>query len=120
MIDAPAEKAPVLTATCREVGDADCLITMLGDRELEAASFFVANTAIRPDLVKTGSSKFRETNNYPMEERKLSQRTLGRVVADRDQTFQLLKLDVQGAECASGLGLSPVGDRGDPDGKVPG
>jgi FkbM family methyltransferase len=98
MIDALAEKGPVLTTACREVGNADCLITMLGDRELEAASFFVANTEIRPDLVKTGSSKFRENNNYPMAERRLSQHTLGKVIADRNQMFQLLKLDVQGAE----------------------
>ena len=98
MIDALAEKGPVLADVCREVGNADHLIAMLGDRQMEAASFYVVNTKLRPDLVKTGSSKFKENANFPIEERALPQRTLGEIIADCDQTFQLLKLDVQGAE----------------------
>jgi FkbM family methyltransferase len=98
MIDALAEKEPVLASVCREIGNADHRIAMLGDREAEATAFFVANTEMRPDLVKTGSSKFKENSNFPMEERVLPQRALGGIVADHGQTFQLLKLDVQGAE----------------------
>jgi FkbM family methyltransferase len=98
MIDALAEKGRVLADVCREVGNADYLIALLGDRETEATSFFVVNTEMRPDLVKTGSSKFKENANFPMEERALPQRTLGSIVADRGLPFQLLKLDVQGAE----------------------
>lgn len=98
MIDALAEKGPILADVCQQVGNADHLIAVLGDREMEVTPFFVVNTEIRPDLVKTGSSKFRENANFPMEERALPQRTLGCIIADRGQTFQLLKLDVQGAE----------------------
>jgi FkbM family methyltransferase len=98
MIDALAEKGPVLADLCRELGNADHLIAMLGSSDAEAASFFVVNTELRPDLVKTGSSKYRENSNFPMEERVLSQRTLGSIVAERGLSFQLLKLDVQGAE----------------------
>ena len=98
MIDALAEKGPELADICREVGNADCLIAMLGDREIEASSFFVVNAKIVTDLNKSGSSKFKENSNFPIEERTLPQRTLRSVVADRGQTFQLLKLDVQGAE----------------------
>jgi FkbM family methyltransferase len=98
MIDALAEKGAGLADVCREIGNADHLITVLGDREMEATSFFVVNTELRPDLVKTGSSKFKENANFPMEERALPQCTLGRIVADRSLPFQLLKLDVQGAE----------------------
>ncbi len=98
MIDALAEKGPVLADLCGELGNADHLIAMLGDRDTEAASFFVVNTELRPDLVKTGSSKYRENSDFPMEERELQQRTLGSIVAERDLSFQLLKLDVQGAE----------------------
>jgi FkbM family methyltransferase len=98
MIDALAEKGLELADICREVGNADCLIAMLGDREMDASSFFVVNAEIVTDLIKTGSSKFKENSNFPIEERTLPQRTLGSVLADRDQTFQLLKLDVQGAE----------------------
>ena len=67
MIDALAEKGPVLADVCREVGNADHLIAMLGDRQMEAASFYVVNTKLRPDLVKTGSSKFKENANFPIE-----------------------------------------------------
>jgi FkbM family methyltransferase len=98
MIDALAEKEPVLNDVCRQVGNADHLIAMLGDREMAGASFFVVNTEMRPDLVKTGSSKFKENASFPMEERVLPQRTLGSIVADRGLPFQLLKCDVQGAE----------------------
>ncbi len=98
MIDALAEKEPILANVSREIGNADHLIAMLGDREAEATAFFVANTELRPDLVKTGSSKFKENSNFPMEERVLPQRSLGSVVADQGHAFQLLKLDVQGAE----------------------
>jgi FkbM family methyltransferase len=98
MIDALAEKGKVLAEVCRELGNADHLIAMLGDRETKATSFFVVNTEKRPDLVKTGSSKYKENTDFPWEERALPQRTLGRIVTDRALPFQLLKLDVQGAE----------------------
>ena len=112
MIDALAEKEPVLADACRELGNADHLIALLGDTEMEAASFFVVNTEIRPGLVKTGSSKYKENANFPMVEMALPQRTLGKIVADRGQKFQLLKLDVQGAELdvlrGLGDGLSKI------------
>jgi FkbM family methyltransferase len=98
MIDALREKEPVLADLCRELGNADHMIAMLGDRDTETASFFVVNTELRPDLVKTGSSKYRENSDFPMEERELQQRALGSIVAERGLSFQLLKLDVQGAE----------------------
>ena len=98
MIDALAEKGPVLANVCRELGNANYLIALLGDREMETTSFFVVNTEKRPGLVKTGSSKYKENANFPMDERALSQRTLRSIVTDRGLPFQLLKLDVQGAE----------------------
>jgi FkbM family methyltransferase len=98
MIDALVENAPLLADVCREVGNADYVIAVLGDKELDATPFFVADTEHRPDLVKTGSSKFRENADFPMEERTLPQRTLGSIVAERGLAFQFLKLDVQGAE----------------------
>jgi FkbM family methyltransferase len=98
MIDALCEKAPVLADVCREVGNAEHLITVLGDKELGATQFFVVNTEMRPDLVKTGSSKYQENADFPMEVRELPQRTLGSILANQCLPFQLLKLDVQGAE----------------------
>ena len=98
MIEALAEKGPVLADVCRQVGNAEHVIALLGDRDTEATPFFVVNTEVHPGLVKTGSSKFRENANFPMEERALPQRTLGSIVFKRGIPFQLLKLDVQGAE----------------------
>jgi hypothetical protein len=54
MIDALLEKEPMLASACRELGNADHLIAMLGQREMEAASFFVVDTEIA-----TGSGKNR-------------------------------------------------------------
>jgi FkbM family methyltransferase len=98
MIDALAEKAPMLASVCQEIGNADYLIALLGDKTIEATPFFVVRTDLRSGLVKTGSSKFRENANFPMEERTLIQSTLGSIVGERGLTFELLKLDVQGAE----------------------
>jgi FkbM family methyltransferase len=98
MLDALVEKGPILADVCRELGNADYVITLLGDRTTEAASFFVVNTDKHPGLVKTGSSKYQEDAGYPQEERTLQQRTLASVVASHPILFQLLKLDVQGAE----------------------
>jgi FkbM family methyltransferase len=98
MVDALPEKGPVLADVCKEVGNADYVIALLGDSEMEATSFFVVNTETHPGLVKTGSSKYKENAAFPQEERTLQQRTLASIVADRGMSFQLLKLDVQGAE----------------------
>jgi len=98
MIDAMAEKEQTLASVCQALGNADHLIALLGEREMQVASFFVVDTELRPELVKTGSSKFRENNAFPMNNRSLPQRTLDSVVVDCSQSFQLLKLDVQGAE----------------------
>jgi FkbM family methyltransferase len=98
MIEALTENEAALADVCREVGNADYKIAVLGDTEKEATSFFVANTQIRPDLIKTGSSKFKENSSFPIEERRLQQHSLGHMLAGRGLSFQLLKLDVQGAE----------------------
>ena len=98
MIDALTEKEPMLAKTCQEVGNADYLIAMLGENEAEVTSFFVVNTELRPDLIKTGSSKYKENARFPTEKRTLPQYTLANVLVDRSRSFELLKLDVQGAE----------------------
>ncbi len=72
-----------LAEVCRDTGNADHLIALLGDKEMDAYSFFVADTDLRPDLVKTGSSTYRENANFPMVERRLPQRTLADIVTSR-------------------------------------
>ena len=98
MIEAMAEKSATLASVCRELGNAEHLVTLVGEKEVDDVSFFVVNTELRPDLVKTGSSKYKENANFPTEERALPQRTLQSILASRNASFELLKLDVQGAE----------------------
>lgn len=117
MIDALLEKEPVLASTCEELGNADYVIALLGDKETDATPFFVVNAGAQTMLkrflaytgllstpknaeavIKTGSSKFRENSNFPKEKRLLPQRTLGSILANRNSSFELVKLDVQGAE----------------------
>ena len=41
MIDAMAEKEQTLASVCQALGNADHLIALLGEREMQVASFFV-------------------------------------------------------------------------------
>ena len=105
MIDALAEKEAVLADVAREIGNASHAIALLGEREAEATPFFVVDTEQRPDLVKTGSSTFRENTRFPVRERLVPQVTLAKLLRDRGRVFSLVKLDIQGAELAALRGL---------------
>jgi FkbM family methyltransferase len=98
MIDGLSENALLLEGVAQELGNADRVIAVLGDNEMEATTFFVVNARIGADLNQTGSSKFKEDSAFPIEERMVPQSTLGSVVTKSGRTFQFLKLDVQGAE----------------------
>jgi FkbM family methyltransferase len=97
MIDALAENEEALKQVSAEIGAAYA-IAMLGDADCEAIPFFVVDTERRPDLVKTGASKFRERTDFPMRERSVAQRRLDSLIAPYDPPYGLIKLDVQGAE----------------------
>jgi FkbM family methyltransferase len=94
MVDGLTEKEPILRQVCAEIGNADYVLTLLGAEERET-SFFV----VLAGNIQTGSSVYKENTGYPTEERNLSQRTLNSVLSEHPrQQFQLIKLDVQGAE----------------------
>lgn len=105
MIDALWEQEVPLARVAAEIGNASVTISLVGAQDDDAASFFVVDTAVRPDLVKTGSSTFRENSAFPMEERRIRQRTLAGILAGRSRRYELLKLDLQGAELAAIRGL---------------
>ena len=105
MVEALPEKESVLRTVARDLGHADHAIALLGEDDGEAKPFFVVDTAGRPDLVKTGSSTFRENSPFPMLELSIPQRRLDGVLAAFDATCPFVKLDVQGAELAVLRGL---------------
>ncbi len=98
MADAIAEKAPILDRVRTAIGNADYVISLLGAHQEDGASFFVVNPGTVGNPIQTGSSKFKENTEFPTEERIIRQTTLETIVDDAGRTFQLLKLDVQGAE----------------------
>ncbi|MET0258480.1 MAG: FkbM family methyltransferase [Methylobacterium sp.] len=108
MLEALAEKEVVLEGVARALGNASYRIVLLGEEDAEGAAFFVVDTAQRPDLVRTGSSTFRENSDFPMIELTIPQRRLDGIVAELDAPVSLVKLDVQGGELAVLRGL---GDR---------
>ena len=96
MVDGLAEKKPVLSQVCNEIGNADHVIALLGADERDNTSFFVVNFS----GMQTGSSKYKENrDDNPIEERSVPQRTLNSVLSEQGgRPFQFIKLDVQGAE----------------------
>ncbi len=98
MVDALAEKEATLRDACAAIGNAEFQIVLLGDKDLPAVPFFVVNAETANRLTQSGSSKFRENTSFPVEERSVPQRSLRSLLASSQDPFELLKLDVQGAE----------------------
>lgn len=98
MIEALQEKDEILKNVSMEIGNAEHAIMLIGDCDKEDVPFFVVDTQTRPDLIKTGSSKFRENADFPTESRLLKQHRLENILDNVGTPFQFLKLDVQGAE----------------------
>ena len=105
MVDALAEQEPTLLAAAGEIGNASAIIALLGERDGEAAPFFVVDTAARPDLVKTGSSRYRENTPFQIKKRSVPTRRLDGILAGFACTFAMIKLDLQGAELDALRGL---------------
>ena len=96
MIDALPEVEPYLATAAEEIGNAEFAIALAGARN-GPATFYVVDSEARPDVCKTGSSIYREKSEYPMIARAVTQAPLSETLAGKEP-FQLVKLDVQGAE----------------------
>lgn len=102
MIDALAERLPMLQATRDRIGNADYEIALLGGVDTVRASFYVVHSVHG----QTGSSRYEENTGYEKERRSLPQRSLSSLLADKPaRRFDFLKLDVQGAELDVLVGL---------------
>jgi FkbM family methyltransferase len=93
MADALAEKEPNLRVTARDLGNADYAVALLGDEDIPEAPFIVVNAGTD----QSGSSKYMENTGFPKEHRVVRQTTLDALLPS-GRAFQLVKLDVQGAE----------------------
>lgn len=91
MIEAQRACAPMLEQACAEFpGTVDCRIALLGPEERRNVPFH---------QMETGSSIYRENTGVPSQETLLDMTTLAAVAADAGyDRFDLVKLDVQGAE----------------------
>lgn len=98
MIDALEENQTALMETCKRIGNAEYRLVVLGDSENAATPFYVVDSEVHPNLVKTGSSKYKENAVFSFNERTLTQTTLRKLLKPLDRKFELIKLDVQGAE----------------------
>ncbi len=94
LIEAQAEKEPLLrSVAARFPTRIDVRIALVGSENRDAVDFFRVDEG-----GSSGSSTFEEQTTLPRTVLKLPMRRLDSVVTPADGTFQLLKLDVQGAE----------------------
>jgi FkbM family methyltransferase len=95
MIEAQPKLDPVLEALASaNPGKIDCRMALLGRERRDAVDFFQMDVPI-----STGSSLYAEQTRFARSIIKLPMRRLDDVIADTDgRKYQLLKLDVQGAE----------------------
>ena len=94
MVEAQAEKEQALrTVAARFPGRVDVRIALVGSENRDAVDFFRIDEG-----GSSGSSTYDEQTTQPRTVLKLPLRRLDTLVTPADVTFQLLKLDVQGAE----------------------
>jgi FkbM family methyltransferase len=97
MVEAVEERAPSLERTAADVGEAGYAIRALGSSEGQIATFYLARGGTPDAPCETGSSLYPEKTGVPLEARTLRLSTLDGV-APSERPFQLIKMDVQGAE----------------------
>lgn len=97
MVEAMPEKESVLRQVAAKIGNCSLSMNVLGGRDGEEASFFVARGGSVENPIMTGSSLYPEKTGVPLERRSVRLATLDSV-APPDRRFDFLKLDVQGGE----------------------
>lgn len=94
MFEAQAAMEPKLRAlAAARPGKLDVHIVLLGAENRDAVEFFQMD--VNPP---TGSSLYEEQTRFPRSVRRLPMRRLDDIAATAGRSYQLLKLDVQGAE----------------------
>lgn len=97
MIEPLDAQKQVLENICKELEDVEYVQALVGEDE-RTVDFHYIDVVKHPQFNQTGSSKYKENNSYPFETKQMQQTTLDKLLQDDPHKYQLLKMDVQGAE----------------------
>lgn len=97
MVDPLHEMNQVCTHIATRIGNAEFKEALLGNEEKER-EFHLVDREKNPNLNLSGSSVYKERNDFPFTSRKLQQTTLSKLLEGDNTKYQLVKLAVAGAE----------------------
>lgn len=97
MIDPLTANAEQLKTIADHIGNAEYRMALLGEYN-QQVQFHTIDVEKHPEFNATGSSKYKENNEYPFETITMEQVTLDDLLANDTHKYDLLKMDVQGAE----------------------
>lgn len=97
MVDALEENATYCKHIADRIGDAEFKQALVGAENKEV-DFYLVDREKNPNLNLTGSSVYKENNNFPFTSRKLQQTTIADLLKGDENKYELVKLAVTGSE----------------------
>lgn len=97
MVDPLVTNTEQLKNVADGVGNCEYKMALLGEYNT-VVPFHTIDVVKHPEFNATGSSKYRENNDYPFETIDMEQVKLDDLLVNDTHTYDLLKMDVQGAE----------------------
>lgn len=97
MVEPLDRQKEALQNVALELGNTEYKQALLGEDE-RVVDFHYIDVDKYPNLNQTGSSKYKENTKYPFETTQMQQTTLDYLLKDDPHKYDLLKMDVQGAE----------------------
>lgn len=97
MIDPLPSNAEQLKNIAESLHNAEYVTAFVGESN-KTVEFHTIDVEKHPEFNATGSSKYKENNDYPFETIEMNQVTLDDLLKDDPKKYDLLKMDVQGAE----------------------
>lgn len=98
MVDALEEHSKVCTHIADRIGNAEFKLAVVGDEDKPQCDFWMVDNTTNPNLNLSGSSLYREDNNFPIISRKLPMTTVETLLKDDTHKYDLVKLSAPGAE----------------------
>lgn len=107
MVDALDEQVKVCKHIADRIGNAEFQQALVGD-DVRERDFYLVDQTKNPNLNLTGSSVYKENNNFPFVTRKLQQTTVSELLKNDTNKYELVKISAPGAEVEV---LKGFGDR---------